>query len=149
MASNNYQWFNERCMPKKVPGMYDVDGINMLSAKVDSLVEHAQFVSNFNRQQQQNNPYFNTYNPGWRNHPNFSWKDQGNQGSNSRPFHPLGFQPRPSQLESKQPREIAIEKLTNASSERFERLEAKVDQLATSNRNVEVQLRKRKGPKQP
>ncbi|XP_050909161.1 uncharacterized protein LOC127122932 [Lathyrus oleraceus] len=24
----------------------------------------------------QNNPYSNTYNPGWENHPNFSWKDQ-------------------------------------------------------------------------
>ena len=21
-------------------------------------------------------PYGNTYNPSWRNHPNFSWKDQ-------------------------------------------------------------------------
>src|ERR1044072_1959190 len=27
-----------------------------------------------------NDPYSNTYNQGWRNHPNFSWKDQG-QGS--------------------------------------------------------------------
>ncbi|XP_076955623.1 uncharacterized protein LOC143630514 [Bidens hawaiensis] len=25
----------------------------------------------------QNNAYSNTYNPGWRNHPNFSWKDGG------------------------------------------------------------------------
>src|SRR3954471_11855717 len=24
----------------------------------------------------QNNPYSNTYNPGWKNHPNFAWKDQ-------------------------------------------------------------------------
>ncbi|XP_058745864.1 mediator of RNA polymerase II transcription subunit 15-like [Vicia villosa] len=24
----------------------------------------------------QNNPYSNTYNPGWKNHPSFSWKDQ-------------------------------------------------------------------------
>ena len=23
-----------------------------------------------------NNPYSNTYNPRWKNHPNFSWKDQ-------------------------------------------------------------------------
>ena len=29
----------------------------------------ANYVSNFQRQ---NNPYSNTYNPGWRNHPNFS-----------------------------------------------------------------------------
>ncbi|XP_022960432.1 uncharacterized protein LOC111461168 [Cucurbita moschata] len=26
---------------------------------------------------QKNNPSSNTYNPGWRNHPNFSWKGQG------------------------------------------------------------------------
>ncbi|XP_038976653.1 uncharacterized protein LOC120107448 [Phoenix dactylifera] len=171
IVSNNYQWSSERGMPKKVPGMYDVDGINMLNAKVDSLVKmfgklgnvnsisspvlscdccggahmssdcmQVQFVSNYNRQQQQNNPYSNTYYPGWRNHPNFSWKDQGNQGSSSRSLHPPGFQPKPSQPESKQSWEIAIEKLANASSERFERLEAKVDQLASSNRNVEMQL---------
>lgn len=24
----------------------------------------------------QNNPYSNTYNPGWKNHLNFSWKDR-------------------------------------------------------------------------
>ena len=35
----------------------------------------ANYVSNFQRQ---NNPYSNTYNPGWRNHPNFSWSN--NQG---------------------------------------------------------------------
>ena len=26
-------------MPKKAPGMYDMDGINMLNAKVDSLAK--------------------------------------------------------------------------------------------------------------
>ncbi|KAH9769700.1 hypothetical protein KPL71_012114 [Citrus sinensis] len=30
------------------------------------------YVSNFNRQPQ-NNPYSNTYNPGWKQHPNFTW----------------------------------------------------------------------------
>ncbi|KAI5668810.1 hypothetical protein M9H77_18663 [Catharanthus roseus] len=28
----------------------------------------------------QNDPYSNTYNSGWRNHPNFSWKQQGGEG---------------------------------------------------------------------
>ena len=32
----------------------------------------ANYVSNF---QHQNNPYSNTYNLGWRNHPNFSWSN--------------------------------------------------------------------------
>jgi hypothetical protein len=25
-----------------------------------------------------NNPYSNTYNPGWKNHPNFSYRNQSN-----------------------------------------------------------------------
>ncbi|KAH9744107.1 hypothetical protein KPL70_003546 [Citrus sinensis] len=33
------------------------------------------YVGNFNRQPQ-NNPYSNTYNPGWKQHPNFSWSNQ-------------------------------------------------------------------------
>src|ERR1051325_10156555 len=37
----------------------------------------------------QNNPYANTYNPGWKNHPNFSWKDQ--QGNVQKPVQ--GQQP--------------------------------------------------------
>ena len=40
--------------------------------------EQVQYLNNYNRPPQ-NNPYSNTYNPGWRNHPNFGWKDQGNQ----------------------------------------------------------------------
>ena len=37
----------------------------------------ANYVSNFQRQ---NNPYSNTYNPGWKNHPNFSWSNDQGQG---------------------------------------------------------------------
>ena len=34
----------------------------------------------------QNNPYSNSYNPRWRNHPNFSWRnDQEGQGSGQPP----------------------------------------------------------------
>ncbi|KAK5785959.1 hypothetical protein PVK06_040583 [Gossypium arboreum] len=32
-----------------------------------------------NNSRPQNNPYSNTYNASWRNHPNFSWGGQGNQ----------------------------------------------------------------------
>lgn len=39
MDSNSYQWSNEKAMPKRVAGMYDMDGINMLNAKVDSFVK--------------------------------------------------------------------------------------------------------------
>ncbi|XP_071905746.1 uncharacterized protein [Coffea arabica] len=101
---------------------------------VDS--EQVQFVNNYNRNAP-NNPYSNTYNPGWRNHPNFGWKYQGNQ---QRPTNPPGFQPRQPQAETKPSWEIAVEKLAKVTSDRFERVEGRLDQLTTMYRNVEVQI---------
>ncbi|KAK4263289.1 hypothetical protein QN277_028724 [Acacia crassicarpa] len=43
--------------------------------------ESVNFVNNFNRGGNANNSYSNTYNPGWRQHPNFSWNSQGAQGT--------------------------------------------------------------------
>ncbi|KAG8488716.1 hypothetical protein CXB51_016697 [Gossypium anomalum] len=48
-----------------------------------------------NNSRPQNNPYSNTYNADWRNHPNFSWGGQGNQ----RPQNPPSFQQPPYQQE--------------------------------------------------
>ena len=46
-------------------------------------IEQLNALNNFNGRPQ-GNPYSNTYNPGWRNHLNFSWLNQGkNQASNS------------------------------------------------------------------
>ncbi|XP_071939213.1 uncharacterized protein [Coffea arabica] len=101
---------------------------------VDS--EQVQFVNNYNRNAQ-NNPYSNTYNLGWRNHPNFGWKDQGNQ---PRPANPPGFQSRQQQAETKPGWEMAVEKLAKVTSDRFERVEGRLDQLTTMYRNVEVQI---------
>ena len=56
------------------------------------------YVGNFNRQLQ-NNSYSNTYNPGWKQHPNFSWSRQNRnapilnrQNRNTQPpdFHQQG-----------------------------------------------------------
>ncbi|XP_050919795.1 uncharacterized protein LOC127137369 [Lathyrus oleraceus] len=44
----------------------------------------------------QNNPYSNTYNPGWKTHPNFSWKDQQGNVQNQpqqQQFRPQQQQP--------------------------------------------------------
>ncbi|XP_024169677.1 uncharacterized protein LOC112176089 [Rosa chinensis] len=41
-------------------------------------------------QRPRNDPFSNTYNPGWRDHPNFRWKDNDNFQS-----APQGFQQRP------------------------------------------------------
>jgi hypothetical protein len=34
-----------------------------------------------------NDPYSNTYNPGWRNHPNFSWKSPNTKNSTPGPHN--------------------------------------------------------------
>ena len=39
MTSNSNKWSNERGMHKKVAGIYEIDGMNMLNAKIDSLVK--------------------------------------------------------------------------------------------------------------
>jgi hypothetical protein len=45
---------------------------NCSSMAVFSEMEQVNAFNNF--QKQSTGPYFETYNPGWRNHPNFSWK---------------------------------------------------------------------------
>ena len=116
MAKNNYQWGNNRGK-QKVAGKIEVDLITSLVAKMEALshqvstlknpqdsqqpptgessesaiffdqFEQADYVGNQNRQQY--NPYSNTYNPGLRNHPNFSYRNQSAQRSD---FPPPGFQ---------------------------------------------------------
>lgn len=41
-------------------------------------VEETNQVNAFNCQR--NDPFLNSYNPGWKDHPNFAWKNNFNQG---------------------------------------------------------------------
>ncbi|GJR06194.1 putative nucleotidyltransferase, ribonuclease H [Tanacetum coccineum] len=41
----------------------------------------------------QNNPFSESYNPGWRNHPNFHWKDDDNRPNNTQQQN-HGYKPR-------------------------------------------------------
>jgi hypothetical protein len=47
----------------------------------ECLHEQAHALNNFQRPN--HNPYSQTYNPGWRNHPNFSWKSDNNNARTS------------------------------------------------------------------
>jgi hypothetical protein len=42
----------------------------------ESDLDQMNALNNFDRPQ--NDPYSNTYNPGWKNHPNFSYKNNQN-----------------------------------------------------------------------
>src|SRR3954463_2651923 len=68
----------------------------------------------------QNNPYSNTYNPGWKNHPNFSWKDQ--------------------QVPQKAEWEVTIERLAGQCSEFQEETRNNHRNTTTSIKNLEVQV---------
>nr|GMD97159.1 Integrase, catalytic core [Ipomoea batatas] len=119
--------------------------------------------SNTGRQPPRNDPYSHTYNPGWRNHPNFSWRDQGN----ARPMGPPGFQqqgpsgfqhqqyrpfqqppaPQQSQLpaqEKKPQLEEMFMQYMSSQDTMMKKLDAKIDKVAQSSQasihNLEVQV---------
>ncbi|XP_024028190.1 uncharacterized protein LOC112093617 [Morus notabilis] len=68
------------------------------------------YVNNFNRN---NNPYSNTYNPGWKQHPNFSWANQGANSSagSSKPVYPPGFHQQQHQRQPPQEQSTRMEVL--------------------------------------
>src|SRR3954471_16116680 len=70
----------------------------------------------------QNNPYSNTYNPGWKNHPNFAWKDQQQQGTQKAEW------------------EVAIERLAGQCSQFQEETRNNHKNTSTSIKNLEVQV---------
>nr|ABD63156.1 Retrotransposon gag protein [Asparagus officinalis] len=53
------------------------------------LSEHVNYMNNFN---QKGDPFSNTYNPGWRNHPNLSYKNPPLNPIPHSNFQPPGFQ---------------------------------------------------------
>src|SRR3954467_9718440 len=111
----------------------------------------------------QNNPYSNTYNPGWKNHPNFSWKDQqGNvpkQGAASYqgiPQQQQQYRPpqqQPYQQPYQQPQqqfqqqgqrkadwEITIEKMAAQGSQFQEETRSNFRNTGASIKNLEIQM---------
>ncbi|XP_015940280.1 uncharacterized protein LOC107465819 [Arachis duranensis] len=48
--------------------------------------EQANYIGNSSRQSY--DPYSKTYNPGWKNHPNFGWRNQQDQGQDQRHHNP-------------------------------------------------------------
>ncbi|XP_050920163.1 uncharacterized protein LOC127137785 [Lathyrus oleraceus] len=98
----------------------------------------------------QNNPYSNTYNPGWKNHPNFSWKDQQGNVKNQpqqQQFQPQQQQPYQQhqqqfqqQVPSKADWELAIEKMAAQSSQFQEETRSNLKNTSASIKNLEIQM---------
>ncbi|KAL0404784.1 UNVERIFIED_CONTAM: hypothetical protein Sradi_2119200 [Sesamum radiatum] len=91
-----------------------------------SIHEDANFVSHGGRSNF--NPYSNTYNSGWRSHPNFSWNNNQQQG-------PPGYQ-QPQQQTPEEKKSNLKDMLSNfitAANTRFQNQDASI-------RNLEVQI---------
>ncbi|KAG9449960.1 hypothetical protein H6P81_009925 [Aristolochia fimbriata] len=107
------------------------------------------YVSNFRRS---NDPYSNTYNPGWRSYPNFSWSNNHNQQpsthqptAQTRP--PSGFQRAAPEQEQKSSIEDMFakfmanqEKRDAMTNFRFQAQEASLKNQEASIRNLEIQM---------
>ncbi|KAL5542420.1 hypothetical protein UlMin_010130, partial [Ulmus minor] len=94
------------------------------------------YVGNMNRN---NNPFSNTYNLGWRQHPNFSWSNQGvGQRSNSAPQRPQ-FPPWFQQQQKPQTNEF-LSSMESLLKEYMARNDAVIQSQAASLRNLENQV---------
>ncbi|KAL4387413.1 hypothetical protein GQ457_09G015600 [Hibiscus cannabinus] len=76
---------------KALDAFCELCGNNHDASKCGQNVESSCYVGNYKK-----NTMSNTYNPAWRNHPNFSWKNQNNI-LNPRPPIQTGFQNQPRQ----------------------------------------------------
>ena len=84
---------NEKCA---FCGVLEHDEINCGMARQAGVgCDEVNFVGGFPNTQPRNSPYSNTYNLGWRHHPNCSWKDSSINTNQVRPMRFLGYQHRP------------------------------------------------------
>ena len=97
-----------------------------------NFVEQVNYMGHGNNHQ--NNPYSNTYNPGWRNHPNFSWGGQNQQRQNQ----PPGFQ-QPQQPVKPNLEEL-MTKYVEASEKRFTQIESTLSTQGMLIQNQEASL---------
>ena len=114
----------------------------MMNAMGDLTIEQAQYMAKF-PQNQNFNPYGQNYNPGWKNHPNFSWKNQntGNPMELDKPLQPP--QGKKSSLDLKMERLFDMHMNMMKSHDKFENeTMTSLNNQAAQLRNLEVQMGK-------
>ncbi|KAK8559944.1 hypothetical protein V6N12_012755 [Hibiscus sabdariffa] len=84
---------------KALDAFRELCGNNHDTSECGQAVESSCYVGNYNK-----NVMSNTYNPAWRNHPNFSWKNQNNTLNPQQP-NQTGFQNQPRQNQQNLPRQ--------------------------------------------
>ena len=88
----------------------------------------------------QNNPYSNTYNPGWKNHPNFGWRDQkANTQQQGQGQYQNQYQQQ-QQTPKKEDWELAIEKMAAHNIQFQDEIRNNHKNTSASIKNLEVQM---------
>lgn len=104
-----------------------------ISVDISAFVEQVDFVKNSMRSQ--GNPYSSTFNQGWRNHSNFSWRNQGHQKRAAPPRFSTTITARPSFRN-----EESVGQVYLPSDKRFQNVEATLLNHITSLHNLENQV---------
>jgi hypothetical protein len=100
--------------------------------------EEAKYLANYRKPNPNNNPYSNTYNPSWSQHPNFSWggnQSQG-EGSNQAPQQQAQQQPPPPRKPS--PLEDTLMQFMKMTQGNFEQMKTNQE---ISNKNNEASIK--------
>ena len=112
----------------------------MMNSMGELTIEQAQYFSKF-PPNQNFNPYAQSYNPRWKNHPNFSWKNQNAINSMEQ------VKPTPSPKEKNSNLDLKLEQLADMhidmpqSQNKFENeTKTSLNNQAAQLRNVEVQM---------
>ncbi|GAU24617.1 hypothetical protein TSUD_289800 [Trifolium subterraneum] len=93
--------------------------------------EQAMYLSNFKKSSTTNNPYSNTYNPGWRDHPNFGWGGNQNQSQQQAPSQ--NSQPR-----QQSPLEDALAQFIKVTQGNFEEMKISQNQLKANQEQMKA-----------
>ncbi|XP_062103177.1 uncharacterized protein LOC133814200 [Humulus lupulus] len=98
-----------------------------------------------NHNDNRNNPYSNSYNLGWRNHPNFSWGGQGAISSGAatpnKPTYPPSFyQQQQPRAQPPPPKVSQTSFLENLMKEYMAKNDVVIQSQAGSLRNLEIQM---------
>ncbi|XP_050916825.1 uncharacterized protein LOC127131999 [Lathyrus oleraceus] len=141
IAANEHMELYDRCQSKP-EGVIDLkletNKIcieDIIVAEVDKKlkVEEIKFLK-------QNNPYFNTYNPGWKNHPNFSWKDQKGITPQHGQYETKYQQQQQQHAPKKDDWEIAIERMAAHNVQFQEETRNNQKNTTASIKNIQVQM---------
>ncbi|XP_073131470.1 uncharacterized protein [Henckelia pumila] len=133
MVESNIGWPDAK-MEKKA-GVLEVNALTSSANQVQVQQPDEQQVFEFdaanfmgNQGRQQYNPYNNTYNPGWKNHPNFSWKSVDPIANTSKP------------VEKKTSFEEIMMKYVTGTETRLQNQEAMLQKLETQMAQIATQL---------